>query len=56
MKGSTMTDSLQWIDDLIKALPKAAERTPEEVARAEAFIAQLFYELSCENPENFTRI
>jgi hypothetical protein len=48
-----MTDSLHWIDDLIKDLPKAPKRTPEEVAISEAFIARLIYQLSCEFPENY---
>lgn len=48
-----MTESLQWIDDLLKALPKAPERTPEEVARSQEFIAQLVDQLFCEFPENY---
>lgn len=51
-----MTEDLQWIDDLIQALPKAPERTAAEIAKAELFIEQLIDQLFCEFPENSTRI
>jgi len=39
------TEPLAWVDDLLKALPKAADRTPEQIAKAEAFIDDLINQI-----------
>jgi hypothetical protein len=39
------TEPLSWVDQLIQDLPKAAERTPEELAKAHAFIDDLINQI-----------
>jgi hypothetical protein len=38
-------EPLSWVDQLIQDLPKAADRTPEELAKANAFIDDLINQI-----------